>query len=105
MRWMMIALVSLPGAAPADVTGPGGRVIDCYCTDSTGGRVELEEEICLTVDGRAFIARCEMSLNNPIWRDTGRACLSSSLAPLQCLEPPRGAGGVDAHISLAEHKV
>lgn len=65
MLWIFACLAS---PALADVTGPGGKVIDCYCTDSTGGRVELGEEICLFVDGRAFIARCEMSLNNPIWR-------------------------------------
>ncbi|MCK0143851.1 hypothetical protein [Aliiroseovarius sp. F20344] len=61
----------------ADVTGPGGKVIDCYCTDSQGGRVELGQSICLFVDGRAFMALCDMSLNVPIWRDTGQGCVSS----------------------------
>lgn len=75
-----VALVLLAGQPVlADVTTPSGAVIDCYCTDSTGGRVELEEVICLYVDGRAFMARCEMSLNNPMWRPTGEACVSSSL--------------------------
>lgn len=67
------------GEALADVTGPNGRVIDCYCTDTQGSRVELGQEICLFVDGRAYMALCDMSLNVPIWRDTGRACLSSGL--------------------------
>ncbi|MCY3880438.1 MAG: hypothetical protein OXF74_14845 [Rhodobacteraceae bacterium] len=58
----------------------GGRVIDCYCTDSVGGRVELGETICLFVDGRSFLAKCEMSLNNPIWRDTGEECVLSRLS-------------------------
>jgi len=62
----------------------GGKTIDCYCTDKTGSRVELGEEICLVVGGRAFMARCEMSLNNPMWRETGQSCISSSLSkPLQ----------------------
>jgi hypothetical protein len=105
MRRMLIALICFTAPAMADVTGPGGTVIDCYCTDSTGGRVELDEEICLVVDGRAFIARCEMSLNNPMWRDTGRACVSSSLAPLQSLKPAADPGGVDPEIAGAEDKV
>lgn len=104
MRWIVLALAVTALPASADVTGPGGKVIDCYCTDSTGGRVELGEEICLVVDGRAFMARCEMSLTNPIWRDTGRACVSSSLR-LQSLEPAGDLGGVDAHVAAAEDKV
>lgn len=50
---------------------------DCYCTDKTGTRIELGEVICLHVDGRSFNARCEMSLNNPMWREIGGGCLSS----------------------------
>ena len=65
----------------ADVKGPGGKVIDCYCTDTAGSRVELGESICLQVDGRAFMAQCDMSLNVPIWRDTGQGCLSSKKLP------------------------
>ena len=63
--------------ALADVTTPGGKVIDCYCTDTSGSRVELGESICLFVGGRAFMARCEMSLNVPMWRETGKGCVSS----------------------------
>lgn len=70
-------VLALP--AQADVTGPGGRTVDCYCTDTQGARVELGEVICLYVDGRAFMAQCDMSLNVPIWRDIGQACISSSL--------------------------
>jgi hypothetical protein len=37
----------------------------------------MGQEICMYVDGRSFTARCEMSLNNPMWRETGNSCLSS----------------------------
>lgn len=63
----------------ADVKTPQGKVIDCYCTDKTGARVELGQTICLQVDGRMFMARCEMSLNNPMWRELQSGCLSSAL--------------------------
>jgi len=103
-RPLVIALLAaLP--AQADIAGPGGRVIDCYCTDSRGARVELDREICLVVDGRAFIARCEMSLNNPIWRDTGRSCVGSSLRPLQLFEPAPDPGGIDPDVAASEDKV
>src|SRR6056297_3385680 len=58
-----------------------GKTIDCYCTDSGGGRVELGETICLQVDGRMFTAQCQMSLNVPMWREVSEGCLSSRLAP------------------------
>jgi len=87
---MILALLATP--ALADVTGPGGKVIDCYCTDTQGARVELGQSICLFVDGRAFMARCEMALNVPIWRDTGEGCVSSLLDRLQTLKPVGDAG-------------
>lgn len=76
-RALILGLAASP--ALADITGPGGKVIECYCTDTQGSRVELGQEICLFVNGRAFMALCEMALNVPIWRDTGIGCLSSSL--------------------------
>jgi len=79
MRLLGFFLVVLAAPAVADVTGPGGKTVDCYCTDKAGSRVELGQQICLFVDGKAFMARCEMSLNVPMWRPTGAGCLSSQL--------------------------
>ncbi|MDF1854155.1 hypothetical protein [Pseudooceanicola sp.] len=78
---LLFALLLIAAPAQADVKGPGGKVIDCYCTDSTGGRVELGETICLQVDGRMFMAQCQMSLNVPMWRELQAGCLSSALSP------------------------
>ncbi len=94
MKRLITALVLLAPPAVADIIGPGGKKIDCYCTDTQGSRVELGEVICLTVDGRAFMAQCQMSLNVPMWRDIGDGCMSSSLEPspsqrlLQLAQPP-----------------
>ena len=69
----------------AALTGPvwaGDDVVkwpDCYCTDKGGARVELGETRCMFVDGRSFTAQCQMSLNNPMWREVGEGCLSSEL--------------------------
>ncbi len=65
----------------ADVVTPNGTTIPCYCTDSTGGRVELGDKICLHVDGRSFTAQCQMSLNVPMWRELHEGCVSSRLLP------------------------
>ncbi len=94
MQRLTTVLVLLASPALADEARPTGRVIDCYCTDTQGLRVELGETICLVVDGRAFIARCDMSQNVPMWRDTGDGCISSSLKPslserlIQLSQPP-----------------
>ncbi|KNG92366.1 hypothetical protein [Pseudaestuariivita atlantica] len=77
----------------ADVTGPNGRTIDCYCTDRTGGRIELGQTICMQVDGRMFMAQCQMSLNVPMWREVAEGCLSSALP--QSLQPAVDPLGVD----------
>lgn len=60
----------------ADVTSPSGKTVDCYCTDKAGSRVELGEHRCLSVGGRIFMARCEMSLNVPMWRETEGGCVT-----------------------------
>ncbi len=80
MRKVLTAIaVTLPFIAQADVTSPSGKTVDCFCTDKSGARVELGEMICLQVDGRMFMAQCQMSLNNPMWREVAPACLSSKL--------------------------
>ena len=92
----------VPVPALADVTA-GGVTIPCYCRDTYGERREVGEEVCLVVDGRAFMGRCEMALNVTIWRDTGAGCVSSRLergphAGRPVLEP----GAVDAEVGPTE---
>lgn len=85
-------LLALAAPALADQT-IGGKVIDCYCTDSTGSRVELGESICLQVGGRMFTAQCQMSLNVPMWRETADGCMSSEL---QISKPAPNASLIDS---------
>ncbi|WP_299671253.1 hypothetical protein [uncultured Roseobacter sp.] len=74
---LLLICTALPGLA--DVTSPSGKTVECYCTDKSGGRIELGQTICLQVDGRMFMAQCQMSLNVPMWREVQEGCLSSSL--------------------------
>lgn len=93
----LIYLVALP--ALADVTYPGGRTVECYCTGTRGERVELGETICLHVGGRDFLAQCQMSLNVPMWRDLRTGCVTSSRRNgVDPLHHPLQSRAVDAHI-------
>ncbi|WP_443069116.1 hypothetical protein [Sulfitobacter sp. HI0023] len=93
----LCAMLFMATVAPvaADVTAPSGRTIDCYCTDRSGARVELGETICMQVDGRMFMAQCQMSLNVPMWREVQQGCLSSRL---DLPDDPVQPRGVDAKI-------
>ena len=73
MRPTVIALLLAAGPAMA---APPIEPVECWCRDSTGGRVELGEQACLTVGRRSFMARCAMSLNVTIWRETGEPCVT-----------------------------
>lgn len=79
MMRLLAILLFCASPVSADVVGPKGKVQDCYCTDSKGARVELGETICLHVNGRLFMAQCQMSLNVPMWREVAQGCMSSSL--------------------------
>jgi len=93
MRYILTLLVA---AAPAVAdTTTGGKTTECYCTDRNGARVEMGEMICLQVDGRMFMAQCQMSLNVPMWRKISDGCLSSGL---KLPQPAVDTGGVDAQI-------
>ena len=79
MKGLVFVLSLFAVPAMADYVGPDGKVRDCYCTDKSGARVDLGQMICLKVDGRMFMAQCQMSLNVPMWREVSEGCLSSEL--------------------------
>lgn len=72
---MLSAVMAGPALADWNMNGV---IIDCYCTDTTGGKVDVGEMACLQVDGKMFMAQCDMSLNVPIWRKVSEGCMTSS---------------------------
>ena len=94
----LLLLVAAPVAA--DVTGKDGKTVECYCTDKSHNRIELGETICLQVDGRMFMAQCQMSLNVPMWREVQEGCLSSGLisSPADGFAPLVETGTVHSNI-------
>ncbi|MEM8592266.1 MAG: hypothetical protein AAGF13_07030 [Pseudomonadota bacterium] len=53
------------------------KTVDCWCRGSSGERFEMGDVTCFTISGRTFTAQCQMSLNNPMWRELGEGCLTS----------------------------
>jgi hypothetical protein len=72
-----LILLLLTGALSTQSVAQARKTVDCYCTDKSGARVELGETRCMNVDGRIFMAKCEMSLNVPMWRDQKIGCITS----------------------------
>jgi hypothetical protein len=93
------ALIAQPGHAQTyepPAAKEGFSYPDVYCTNR-GNRVEVGSLSCLKVGGKAFVARCGMSLNNPMWRKVSDGCPAqlenaSTTAPASAAKP---ADGVD----------
>ncbi len=95
---LLAALVSAQTRAEGWTPPPakdGYSYPECYCTNR-GLKVPMGALTCLTVGRRMFLARCAMSLNNPIWREVQDGCPSSRArigatpspaVPLQGVEP------------------
>jgi hypothetical protein len=81
LRAFLIIGALFPAIAPLAVLADGTtgtRPIECYCTDKTGQRFELGDMVCLSVDSRDYLARCEMAQNVTTWREIGSDCLSAT---------------------------
>lgn len=100
MRTLIPLVAAVIAAAPPALAdyNLNGKMIDCYCTDSTGGRIEIGDMICLQVDGRMFMAQCQMSLNVPMWREIRDGCLSSQLFAPEGGQPGGQSVPVDPEI-------
>jgi hypothetical protein len=55
----------------------GFKYPECFCTDSSGQRVDLGKTTCLKIGSQQVLARCDMSLNNPTWRRIQEGCPTS----------------------------
>ncbi len=62
---------------------------DYFCTGSDGERHELGEVLCLTSSScQIWLAKCDMSLNNPTWRKVQDGCpVASWIERIHALQP------------------
>lgn len=85
-QMLIIALLFLPTLALAeDVPAktvdlyPPMAGVDYFCTDADGRRLEIGQVICITASCNTWMAKCDMSLNNPMWRKVQDGCPAVSL--------------------------
>lgn len=74
----ILAGLTISGAAAAGDYNPpppkeGYSYPECMCSNR-GEMVPMGGLACLRVDGKTFLARCEMSTNNPVWRPVQDGC-------------------------------
>jgi len=89
---MLIPTLSLAGPAEdiAAVNSQSKGAYDYYCTDASGERFELGEVVCLNNNScsPSWLAKCDMSLNNPMWRKVQDGCPAATLLQrFQRIEP------------------
>ncbi|MEO1329026.1 MAG: hypothetical protein AAFW46_05130 [Pseudomonadota bacterium] len=48
--------------------------VDCSCRPPGGGKLPVGAEICIRKDGVETLMRCELALNNTIWKPVKRGC-------------------------------
>lgn len=86
--WRFIALIALlPTSSIAEGTQQLSAVElskgphDYFCTGADGRRHELGEVVCLVNNSCSdtWLAKCDMSLNNPMWRKVQDGCPAASL--------------------------
>ena len=68
LGWLVVLLAGLPSASSH---GHADRACPCR---HAGGTAEQGDVVCLDVDGKRQLARCEMVLNNASWRRLGIDC-------------------------------
>ena len=89
MRALLLALALAAPAGAQERTFPTP-----YCTDGNGNRLELGEFTCIAVSCTPpYLARCEMSLNSPMWRKVQDGCPAVSFEPARGPQPARNRAG------------
>ena len=88
-----------PGGASGGTLSKGPY--DYYCTGGNGERYELGEVICINASScQVWLAKCDMSLNNPMWRKIQDGCpVASLLERIHALQPGFDPGPVDSGVA------
>lgn len=48
--------------------------VDCQCRRPGGVKADLGEQMCARRGGRMVTLRCELALNNTIWKEISEGC-------------------------------
>ncbi|MGR6431152.1 hypothetical protein ACU5AY_09565 [Rhizobium sp. PAMB 3174] len=74
----MILLAAGPFATPA--------FADCTCSIKDGTKLSLGQVTCIRINDMAYLARCEMVLNNTSWQKIQDGCPMTQLRPVRHAE-------------------
>lgn len=68
-------VLGLPLVAIAVITsGSALAGENCYCKNTDGKQHAVGEVACMTVDGKSYLAQCEMNLNVTSWSKLQEGC-------------------------------
>lgn len=106
---ILVLVPSLLQAGTADdiakALGKSNGAYDYFCTGSDGRRHEMGDVVCLINNSctQTWLAKCDMSLNNPMWRKVQDGCPAASLLQrFQHLQPGLYSVPVDALVIKTE---
>lgn len=105
--FIVVPCVLLAGAKEdiAAVIEQSTHPYDYYCTGPNGARFEMGEVTCLVNNSCtvSWMAKCDMSLNNPMWRKVRDGCPAASLLHrMENLQPGLNTLPVNAKITPAK---
>lgn len=78
-----IVLGLLLVASTSTVSAPAMAGQDCYCKSRDGKQHAIGEVACMTVDGKSYLAQCEMNLNVTSWSKLQEGCPVTQRSPWQ----------------------
>lgn len=83
MRLLSCMLLVAAVLVVPDWAAAGPPDARCTCRNRDGSKHALGAVVCLSVDGRKFLARCEMVLNVSSWQKVQDGCpVAATAGPL-----------------------
>ncbi|MDL2410841.1 hypothetical protein PY650_35995 [Rhizobium calliandrae] len=74
-------VVGLSFVAVASAPAMAGQ--NCYCKSKDGTLHPIGAVACMTVDGKSYLARCQMNLNVTSWSKLQEGCPVTEISPWQ----------------------
>ena len=74
------ALITAIATLAATAAAAEPSSFHCACRAGDGSRHELGQTVCIRVDGKSYLARCETSLNVTSWHKIQDGCPVAGLS-------------------------
>lgn len=80
-RYTVLGSLLVITAVNAGMTASAGA--NCYCKNRDGTQSPVGDVACVTVDGKSYLAQCEMQLNVTSWSKLQDGCPVTQRSPLR----------------------